>query len=78
MRQERTSKDERDLRSLKKRLDKYHSAKEAIFDPFFSDLTVDHGMWVISGEAEKREKKKRKDGSLSCTYLAGRWADDHV
>ncbi|XP_059438923.1 serine/threonine-protein kinase haspin homolog [Corylus avellana] len=41
---ERTSKDERDLRSLKKRLDKYHSAKEAIFDPFFSDLTVDHGM----------------------------------
>jgi serine/threonine-protein kinase haspin len=44
LRQERTSKDERDLRSLKKRLDKYHSAKEAIFDPFFSDLTVDHGM----------------------------------
>ncbi|PON98252.1 Tyrosine-protein kinase [Trema orientale] len=37
---ERTSKNERDLRSLKKRLDKYQSAKEAIFDPFFSDLFV--------------------------------------
>ncbi|PON69588.1 Serine/threonine protein kinase [Parasponia andersonii] len=37
---ERTSKNERDLRSLKKRLDKYQSAKEAIFDPFFSDLLV--------------------------------------
>jgi hypothetical protein len=58
LRQERTSKDERDLRSLKKRLDKYHSAKDAIFDPFFSDLSVDHGMWVISGEA----KKEKKDG----------------
>ncbi|GAU11411.1 hypothetical protein TSUD_344020 [Trifolium subterraneum] len=38
---ERTSKDERDLRSLKKRLDKYDSAKEAIFDPFFTDLFVE-------------------------------------
>lgn len=38
---DRSSKDERDLRSLKKRLDKYNSAKEAIFDPFFSDLIVD-------------------------------------
>ncbi|KAK9192461.1 hypothetical protein WN944_003153 [Citrus x changshan-huyou] len=38
---DRSSKDERDLRSLKKRLDKYNSAKEAIFDPFFSDLMVD-------------------------------------
>ncbi|XP_022720153.1 serine/threonine-protein kinase haspin homolog [Durio zibethinus] len=37
----RSSKNERDLRSLKKRLDKYDSAKEAIFDPFFSDLLVD-------------------------------------
>ncbi|XP_061366256.1 serine/threonine-protein kinase haspin homolog [Gastrolobium bilobum] len=40
---ERTSKNERDLRSLKKRLDKYDSAKEAILDPFFSDMFVDHG-----------------------------------
>ncbi|XP_062081741.1 serine/threonine-protein kinase haspin homolog isoform X2 [Humulus lupulus] len=39
---ERTSKNERDLRSLKKRLEKYCSAKEAIFDPFFSDLLVEH------------------------------------
>lgn len=39
--QERTSKDERDLRSLKKRLDKYNSAKEAVFDPFFTDLFVE-------------------------------------
>jgi len=39
--QERTSKDERDLRSLKKRLDKYASAKEAILDPFFTDLFVE-------------------------------------
>lgn len=38
---ERTSKDERDLRSLKKRLDKYASAKEAVFDPFFTDLFVE-------------------------------------
>ncbi|XP_057963120.1 serine/threonine-protein kinase haspin homolog [Malania oleifera] len=38
----RTSKDERDLRSLKKRFSNYGSAKEAIFDPFFSDLFVDH------------------------------------
>ncbi|KAI4301665.1 hypothetical protein L6164_034918 [Bauhinia variegata] len=35
---ERTSNHERDLRSLKKRLDKYNSAKEAILDPFFTDL----------------------------------------
>ncbi|KAF4359357.1 hypothetical protein G4B88_024024 [Cannabis sativa] len=38
---ERTSKNERDLRSLKKRLDTYGSAKEAISDPFFSDLLVE-------------------------------------
>ncbi|KAK7259026.1 hypothetical protein RIF29_24620 [Crotalaria pallida] len=36
------SKNERDLRSLKKRLNKYNSAKEAIFDPFFSDLIDEH------------------------------------
>ncbi|KAE8681253.1 hypothetical protein F3Y22_tig00111332pilonHSYRG00028 [Hibiscus syriacus] len=36
----RSSKNERDMRSLKKRLDKYDSAKEAIFDPFFEDLLV--------------------------------------
>ncbi|KAK3441443.1 hypothetical protein EUGRSUZ_B01816 [Eucalyptus grandis] len=38
---ERSSKDERELRSLKKRLDKYGSTKEAIFDPFFADLLVE-------------------------------------
>ncbi|KAJ0079532.1 hypothetical protein Patl1_23904 [Pistacia atlantica] len=38
---ERSSKNERDMRSLKKRLDEYQSAKEAIFDPFFSDLLED-------------------------------------
>ncbi|CAN1161679.1 Serine/threonine-protein kinase haspin homolog [Linum perenne] len=35
---ERSNKNERELRSLKKRLDQYKSAKEAVFDPFFSDL----------------------------------------
>nr|GMD05738.1 serine/threonine-protein kinase haspin homolog [Ipomoea batatas] len=34
----RTTKDERELRSLKKRLNSYGSAKEAASDPFFSDL----------------------------------------
>ncbi|XP_009781945.1 serine/threonine-protein kinase haspin homolog [Nicotiana tabacum] len=37
---ERTSKDERDLRSLKKRLNSYGSAREATSDVFFSDLFV--------------------------------------
>ncbi|XP_028779473.1 serine/threonine-protein kinase haspin homolog isoform X1 [Neltuma alba] len=40
---ERTSKNERDLRSLKKRLDKYNCAKEAISDSFFNDLLVVDG-----------------------------------
>ncbi|KAM7470110.1 hypothetical protein LguiA_008293 [Lonicera macranthoides] len=35
---DRTSKNERDLRSLKKRLNSYNSAKEATLDPFFIDL----------------------------------------
>nr|GMD09325.1 serine/threonine-protein kinase haspin homolog [Ipomoea batatas] len=34
----RSTKDERELRSLKKRLNSYGSAKEAASDPFFSDL----------------------------------------
>lgn len=51
MYQERSSKNERDMRSLKKRLDKYQSAKEAIFDPFFSDLLED----VAVVELEWRE-----------------------
>ncbi|XP_050382945.1 serine/threonine-protein kinase haspin homolog [Argentina anserina] len=38
---DRTSKDERELRSLKKRLNQYQSAREALFDPSFSDLFVD-------------------------------------
>ncbi|KAJ8572754.1 hypothetical protein K7X08_009265 [Anisodus acutangulus] len=37
---ERTSKDERDLRSLKKRLNSYGSAREATSDAFFSDMFV--------------------------------------
>ncbi|XP_059313371.1 serine/threonine-protein kinase haspin homolog [Lycium ferocissimum] len=37
---ERTSKDERDLRSLKKRLNSYGSAREATSDPFFSDMFI--------------------------------------
>ncbi|KFK43247.1 hypothetical protein AALP_AA1G098900 [Arabis alpina] len=38
---ERSSKDERELRSLKKRMEKYKSAKEAVSDPFFSDMLMD-------------------------------------
>ncbi|XP_057439084.1 serine/threonine-protein kinase haspin homolog [Lotus japonicus] len=38
---ERTSDNERDLRSLKKRLNKYNSAKEALLDPFFTDLFIE-------------------------------------
>ncbi|KAL0422136.1 UNVERIFIED_CONTAM: Serine/threonine-protein kinase haspin [Sesamum latifolium] len=37
---ERTPKDERELRSLKKRMNSYGSAKEAASDPFFSDLLI--------------------------------------
>ncbi|KAL2511778.1 Protein kinase superfamily protein [Abeliophyllum distichum] len=37
---DKTSKDERELRSLKKRLNSYGSAKDATSDPFFSDLFV--------------------------------------
>ncbi|PWA87165.1 protein kinase superfamily protein [Artemisia annua] len=37
---DRTSRDERELRSLKKRLNGYNSAKESIVDPFFTDLIV--------------------------------------
>lgn len=39
---DRTSRDERELRSLKKRLNGYESAKEAVADPFFTDLLVWH------------------------------------
>ncbi|CAH8326610.1 unnamed protein product [Eruca vesicaria subsp. sativa] len=38
---DRSSKDERELRSLKKRMEKYKSAKEALSDPFFSDMLMD-------------------------------------
>uniref|UniRef100_A0A1J3CVP1 non-specific serine/threonine protein kinase n=1 Tax=Noccaea caerulescens TaxID=107243 RepID=A0A1J3CVP1_NOCCA len=38
---ERSSKDERELRSLKKRMEKYKSTKEAVSDPFFSDMLMD-------------------------------------
>ncbi|KAL3349861.1 hypothetical protein AABB24_022762 [Solanum stoloniferum] len=37
---ERSSKDERELRSLKKRLNSYGSAREATSDVFFSDLII--------------------------------------
>ncbi|KAG1327615.1 serine/threonine-protein kinase haspin [Cocos nucifera] len=38
----RTAKDERELRSFKKRLNSYESAKDSLSDPFFSDLLFDH------------------------------------
>ncbi|KAH9610413.1 hypothetical protein KSS87_008047 [Heliosperma pusillum] len=38
----RSGKDERELRSLKKRLNSYDSAKEALSDSFFSELILDH------------------------------------
>ncbi|KAL6495024.1 hypothetical protein OROGR_030943 [Orobanche gracilis] len=38
---ERSSKNERDLRSLKKRLNSYSSAKECVSDPFFIDLFIE-------------------------------------
>ncbi|PSS21628.1 Serine/threonine-protein kinase [Actinidia chinensis var. chinensis] len=41
---DRTSKDERELRSLKKRLNGYNSARAATSDPFFGDLFVSHAM----------------------------------
>ncbi|CAO2832487.1 unnamed protein product [Amaranthus hypochondriacus] len=37
----RSGKDERDLRSLKKRLNSCNSAKEALSDPFFNDVLID-------------------------------------
>ncbi|KAJ0704260.1 putative non-specific serine/threonine protein kinase [Helianthus annuus] len=37
---DRTSRDERELRSFKKRLNGYKSAKESVVDSFFSDLIV--------------------------------------
>lgn len=40
--QEKTTNDDRSLRSLKKNLNSYGSAKEAVSDPFFSDLFVNH------------------------------------
>ncbi|KAK2966794.1 hypothetical protein RJ640_008797, partial [Escallonia rubra] len=43
---DRTSKDERELRSLKKRLNTYGSANEASSDPFFKDLFVSHATAV--------------------------------
>lgn len=42
--QDKTHKDDRELRSLKKRLNSYDSAKEATLDPFFSDLFVS---WIV-------------------------------
>ncbi|CAD5195389.1 unnamed protein product [Musa acuminata subsp. malaccensis] len=38
----RTTKDERDLRSFKKRLSSYDSATASLADSFFSDMLVDH------------------------------------
>ncbi|XP_038975128.1 serine/threonine-protein kinase haspin homolog isoform X2 [Phoenix dactylifera] len=37
----RAAKDERELRSFKKRLNSYESAKDSLSDPFFSDLLFD-------------------------------------
>jgi hypothetical protein len=36
--QKRTAKDERDLRSLKKRMNLYQSARDCLMDSFFSGL----------------------------------------
>ncbi|CAJ1870717.1 unnamed protein product [Sphenostylis stenocarpa] len=44
---ERTSKHERDLRSFKKRLDQYDSSKEAILDPFFTDLFIESDAKIL-------------------------------
>ncbi|RWR76366.1 serine/threonine-protein kinase haspin isoform X1 [Cinnamomum micranthum f. kanehirae] len=41
---QRTAKDLRDLRSLRKSLNSYDSAKDALSDPFFSELWVDRAM----------------------------------
>ncbi|PIN05314.1 hypothetical protein CDL12_22146 [Handroanthus impetiginosus] len=38
---EKSSKDKKELRSLKKRLNSYGSAKEAVSDPFFSGLLIE-------------------------------------
>lgn len=38
---ERTSKDERNLRSFKRRLNNYESAKDSLSDPFFAEFLVD-------------------------------------
>ncbi|WOL10231.1 serine/threonine-protein kinase [Canna indica] len=38
----RTTRDERDLRSFKKRLSSYDSAKDSLSDSFFSDLLIDY------------------------------------
>lgn len=72
MYQDRSSKDERDLRSLKKRLDKYNSAKEAIFDPFFSDLIVARPLWKENDQKESRWSfyLRKSKQVLSCTVLA--------
>ncbi|KAL9248215.1 hypothetical protein vseg_021563 [Gypsophila vaccaria] len=40
----RSAKDERELRSLKKRLNSYDSAKQALSDPFFSEMILDNPM----------------------------------
>lgn len=42
--QARSSRDERELRSLKKRLDKYSSAKDALSDEFFSELLIESAL----------------------------------
>lgn len=41
---QRTTRDERELRSLKKSLNQYDSAKDALSDAFFSDLWLDHAI----------------------------------
>ncbi|XP_059652206.1 serine/threonine-protein kinase haspin homolog [Cornus florida] len=47
---DRTSKDDREMRSLKKRLNNYGSAREATSDPFFRDLFVNEAK---EGELDK-------------------------
>ncbi|GMN44113.1 hypothetical protein TIFTF001_013304 [Ficus carica] len=72
------SKNKRDMRSLKKRLDEYQSAREAVLDPFFSDLFVDSIVclsraWVLGATRPGRLRNNptgttpaRAGGDVTC------------
>lgn len=63
--QQRTAKDLRDLRSLRKSLNSYDSAKDALSDPFFSELWV----WSCVMDFLKMKNKKRMEGIEEMTEL---------